>query len=151
MIHSSRTLYIENNFTKREAYTRTTPFLAKKETCLIKASLLVEISGIEPLTSWMPFKRSPGQRTRLPLHNTITHNERCKSNKSTSLYRNHAEMSRPKRNCSTLIENLIFNSYPLNTSTRSISWHTIIFFVWMFRSVYKELHADHETGAADNK
>ena len=49
--HSSRTLYIENNFTKREAYTRTPPFLAKKETCLIKASLLVEISGIEPLTS----------------------------------------------------------------------------------------------------
>ena len=51
MRHSSRTLYIENNFTKREAYTRTPPFLAKKETCLIKASLLVEISGIEPLTS----------------------------------------------------------------------------------------------------
>ena len=26
VIHSSRTLYIENNFTKREAYTRTPPF-----------------------------------------------------------------------------------------------------------------------------
>ena len=24
-------------------------------------------------------------------------------------------------------------------------------FKWMIRSVYKELHADHETGAADNK
>ena len=26
-----------------------------------------------------------------------------------------------------------------------------ILFVILFRSVYKELHADHETGAADNK
>ena len=43
--------------------------------------------------------------------------------------RSYAEMSRPKMNCSTLIENLIFSSYPLNTSTLSISWHTIIFFV----------------------
>lgn len=30
----SRTLYIENNFTKREAYTRTPPFLAKKRLAL---------------------------------------------------------------------------------------------------------------------
>ena len=27
----------------------------------------------------------------------------------------------------------------------------LVFFVIVFRSVYKELHADHETGAADNK
>ena len=26
-----------------------------------------------------------------------------------------------------------------------------IFFILLVRSVYKELHADHETGAADNK
>ena len=25
------------------------------------------------------------------------------------------------------------------------------FVIWSLRSVYKELHADHETGAADNK
>lgn len=27
----------------------------------------------------------------------------------------------------------------------------LMFFMISFRSVYKELHADHETGAADNK
>ena len=27
----------------------------------------------------------------------------------------------------------------------------LLMLVCMFRSVYKELHADHETGAADNK
>ena len=27
----------------------------------------------------------------------------------------------------------------------------LMIFVLQFRSVYKELHADHETGAADNK
>ena len=26
-----------------------------------------------------------------------------------------------------------------------------VIFILLFRSVYKELHADHETGAADNK
>ena len=35
------------------------------------------------------------------------------------------------------------NSYPANAST--------FFLILAFRSVYKELHADHETGAADNK
>lgn len=30
-------------------------------------------------------------------------------------------------------------------------YKTVMFFGYQFRSVYKELHADHETGAADNK
>ena len=29
--------------------------------------------------------------------------------------------------------------------------YKLIIFMMKFRSVYKELHADHETGAADNK
>ena len=29
--------------------------------------------------------------------------------------------------------------------------YLMLFFIYRFRSVYKELHADHETGAADNK
>ena len=35
----------------------------------------------------------------------------------------------------------------VTTVTRTPSW----LFRQTFRSVYKELHADHETGAADNK
>ena len=60
MRHSSRTLYIENNFTKREAYTRTPPFLAKKETCLIKASLLSCVDEKDALPAdHVPPNRSP--------------------------------------------------------------------------------------------
>ena len=33
----------------------------------------------------------------------------------------------------------------------SLLWVCFSFFMLLFRSVYKELHADHETGAADNK
>ena len=44
--------------------------------------------------------------------------------------------------------------YLFVTSDDNVS--KIIDFIWpvykeIFRSVYKELHADHETGAADNK
>jgi hypothetical protein len=31
------------------------------------------------------------------------------------------------------------------------SFHLLSLYIPLLRSVYKELHADHETGAADNK
>lgn len=37
------------------------------------------------------------------------------------------------------------------SKTESFIFPVIILFITLFRSVYKELHADHETGAADNK
>ena len=44
----------------------------------------------------------------------------------------------------TLLDKLVTLSFPQTTRAG-------IIFVLCIRSVYKELHADHETGAADNK
>ena len=47
----------------------------------------------------------------------------------------------------------IFNNDIANIILRDILMILVLgfFFPLYFRSVYKELHADHETGAADNK
>jgi len=38
-----------------------------------------------------------------------------------------------------------------NQPAESLMGNSAGWFLFLFRSVYKELHADHETGAADNK
>ena len=39
----------------------------------------------------------------------------------------------------------------MNDLIRTFTERKSEWFIALFRSVYKELHADHETGAADNK
>ena len=53
-----------NSITPAYIFLTLTPLIAKDNTCEEKLKityikLLVEIRGFEPLTSWMPFKRSP--------------------------------------------------------------------------------------------
>ena len=45
----------------------------------------------------------------------------------------------------------LMKSAKLNLSQKKIQIIFKLIFIFSFRSVYKELHADHETGAADNK
>jgi hypothetical protein len=45
--------------------------------------------------------------------------------------------------------NIPFNANDLRMTVFSLL--TIVLSIWSIRSVYKELHADHETGTADNK
>ena len=56
-------------------------------------------------------------------------------------------------NIAALGYNLIHHKNQLSVSIFNITSkiYIYLFFRQSFRSVYKELHADHETGAADNK